>query len=167
MSWWKSFSESGWIRIPENANSHIFGKSEVWILGIRFRVCENPTRWFSSKPGRTPIRTVSRERLASPAWFRPRSMPRASGNFRGAAGWLIQPSSGNGKTRKRSAAKAATGQVAAKVKATIHLSGEADKRLSVHATMMEMDRSELVEFLIVTPFPAVRRQRPRRRGRQR
>ena len=37
-----------------------------------------------------------------------------------------------------------------KVKATIHLSGEADKRLSVHATMMEMDRSELVEHLIVT-----------------
>ena len=57
---------------------------------------------------------------------------------------------GNGKARKRPAAKAATGQVAAKVKATIHLSGDADKRLSVHATMMEMDRSELVEFLIVT-----------------
>jgi hypothetical protein len=56
----------------------------------------------------------------------------------------------NGKARKRPAAKAATGQVTAKVKATIHLSGEADKRLSVHATMMEMDRSELVELLIVT-----------------
>jgi hypothetical protein len=60
------------------------------------------------------------------------------------------PESGNGKARKRSAAKAATSQVAAKVKATLHLSAEADKRLSVHATMMEMDRSELVEFLIVT-----------------
>lgn len=57
---------------------------------------------------------------------------------------------GNGKARKRSAAKAAAGQGAAKVKATIHLSSEADKRLSVHATMMEMDRSELVELLIVT-----------------
>jgi hypothetical protein len=56
---------------------------------------------------------------------------------------------GNAKARKRPAAKAATGQVAAKVKATIHLSGEADKRLSVHATMMEMDRSELVELLII------------------
>lgn len=56
--------------------------------------------------------------------------------------------SGNGKTRKRPAAKAATGQVAAKVKATIHLSVEADQRLSVHATMMKMDRSELVESLI-------------------
>jgi hypothetical protein len=58
------------------------------------------------------------------------------------------PEGGSGKTRKRSAAKAATGQVAGKVKATIHLSGEADKRLSVHATMMDMDRSELVEKLI-------------------
>jgi hypothetical protein len=55
---------------------------------------------------------------------------------------------GNGKARKRPAAKAAAGQAAGKVKATIHLSGEADKRLSVHATMMEMDRSELVEKLI-------------------
>jgi hypothetical protein len=56
--------------------------------------------------------------------------------------------SGNGKVRKRPAAKAATGQGAAKVKATIHLNVEADQRLSVHATMMKMDRSELVEFLI-------------------
>jgi hypothetical protein len=55
-----------------------------------------------------------------------------------------------GKARKRSAGKAAGGQGAAKVKATIHLSAEADKRLSVHATMMEMDRSELVELLIAT-----------------
>ena len=64
-----------------------------------------------------------------------------------AAGWPDTSESGNGKARKRPAAKAATGQVAGKVKATIHLSGEADKRLSVHATMMEMDRSELVEKL--------------------
>jgi len=56
--------------------------------------------------------------------------------------------SGNGKARKRSGAKAATGQAAAKVKATIHLSVEADQRLSVHATMMKLDRSELVEKLI-------------------
>jgi hypothetical protein len=55
---------------------------------------------------------------------------------------------GSGKARKRPAAKMVTGQVAAKVKATIHLSGEADKRLSVHAAMMEMDRSALVEKLI-------------------
>ena len=55
---------------------------------------------------------------------------------------------GSGKARKRSAAKAAAGQEAGKVKATIHLSGEADKRLSVHAAMMEMDRSALVEKLI-------------------
>jgi hypothetical protein len=57
---------------------------------------------------------------------------------------------GSGKGRKRSAAKAASGQGAAKVKATIHISPDADKRLSVHATMMEMDRSELVELLIQT-----------------
>jgi hypothetical protein len=56
--------------------------------------------------------------------------------------------SGNGKARKRPAAKAATSQVVAKVKATIHLSVEADQRLSVHATMMKLDRSELVEKLI-------------------
>jgi predicted transcriptional regulator len=61
------------------------------------------------------------------------------------------PENVNGKTRKRPAAKAATGQVAAKVKAvkaTIHLSVEADKRLSLHAMMMDMDRSELIEKLI-------------------
>ena len=56
--------------------------------------------------------------------------------------------SGNGKARKRSAAKAATRSVAEKVKATIHLSVEASQRLTVHAAMMGMDRSELVEKLI-------------------
>lgn len=55
----------------------------------------------------------------------------------------------NGKPRKRMTAKPVPGQGSGKVKATIHLSGEADKRLSVHATMMEMDRSELVESLIM------------------
>jgi len=55
---------------------------------------------------------------------------------------------GSGRTRKRPATKAAAGQGAAKVKATIHLSVEADQRLSVHATMLKMDRSELVESLI-------------------
>jgi hypothetical protein len=55
---------------------------------------------------------------------------------------------GSGKPRKRPSAKAAVEQGAEKVKATIHLSVEADKRLSVHATMMEMDRSALVEKLI-------------------
>jgi hypothetical protein len=56
--------------------------------------------------------------------------------------------SGNGKARKRVAAKTATRQQAAKVKATIHLSVEASQRLTVHAAMMGMDRSELVEQLI-------------------
>jgi predicted transcriptional regulator len=55
---------------------------------------------------------------------------------------------GKGKGRKRPAAKTATGQGAGKIKATLHLSPEADKRLSIHATMMEMDRSELAEKLI-------------------
>jgi hypothetical protein len=53
-----------------------------------------------------------------------------------------------GKSRKRLAAKTAHVPAVIKVKATIHLSPDADKRLSVHATMMEMDRSELVESLI-------------------
>jgi hypothetical protein len=54
----------------------------------------------------------------------------------------------NGKARKRQPAKMATGQGPAKVKATLHLSVEADQRLDVHATMLKMDRSELVESLI-------------------
>jgi hypothetical protein len=53
-----------------------------------------------------------------------------------------------GRPRKRPAAKAVTRQSVEKVKATIHLSVEADQRLSVHATMLKMDRSELVESLI-------------------
>jgi hypothetical protein len=56
--------------------------------------------------------------------------------------------SAGGKARKRSAAKAATRLGAAKVKATVHLSVEASQRLTVHAAMMGMDRSELVEKLI-------------------
>lgn len=62
---------------------------------------------------------------------------------------MAEPSEGaGGKARRRQAVKTAAGQGPGKVKATIHLSGEADKRLSVHATMLEMDRSELVEKLI-------------------
>ena len=55
-----------------------------------------------------------------------------------------------GKARKRSAAKTATRPAASKVKATIHLSSESHQRLSVHAAMLGMDRSELVESLINT-----------------
>jgi hypothetical protein len=58
------------------------------------------------------------------------------------------PENGSGKPRRRPAAKAAARPAAAKVKATIHLSVEASQRLSVHAAMMGMDRSELVEALI-------------------
>ena len=53
-----------------------------------------------------------------------------------------------GKARKRSAAKTAARPAASKVKATIHLSVEASQRLTVHAAMMGLDRSELVEKLI-------------------
>jgi hypothetical protein len=53
-----------------------------------------------------------------------------------------------GKGRKRLAAKTANGLAASKVKATIRLSAEASQRLSVHAAMTGMDRSELVESLI-------------------
>jgi hypothetical protein len=60
-----------------------------------------------------------------------------------------QPSeSNNGKPRKRSAAKASGRQGGEKVKATIHLTVDASQRLTVHAAMMGMDRSELVEQLI-------------------
>lgn len=52
------------------------------------------------------------------------------------------------KTRRRSAAKAGERPSASKVKATIHLTVEASQRLDIHATMMGMDRSALVEKLI-------------------
>jgi hypothetical protein len=54
----------------------------------------------------------------------------------------------HGKTRKRPAVKAANRPAASKVKATIHLSLEASQRLTVHAAMTGVDRSELVESLI-------------------
>jgi hypothetical protein len=58
------------------------------------------------------------------------------------------PESGNGKIRKRQTGKAGTRPTVSKVKATIHLSVEASQRLTVHAAMMGLDRSELVEQLI-------------------
>jgi hypothetical protein len=62
---------------------------------------------------------------------------------------MSEPSeSGNGKGRKRSTGKAGARPAASKVKSTIHLSVEASQRLTVHAAMMGMDRSELVEQLI-------------------
>ena len=56
----------------------------------------------------------------------------------------------NSKTRKRAAAKPAMPVASSKVKATIHLTAESHKRLSVHAAMLNVDRSELVESLIAT-----------------
>ncbi len=53
-----------------------------------------------------------------------------------------------GKGRKRVAVKAATRPAVSKVKSTIHLSVEASQRLDIHATMMGLDRSALVEKLI-------------------
>ena len=58
------------------------------------------------------------------------------------------PESGNGKGRKRQAAKPGTRPAVSKVKATIHLSVEASQRLTVHAAMLGLDRSEMVEQLI-------------------
>ena len=55
---------------------------------------------------------------------------------------------GTGKTRKRVTAKAAARQCVSKVKSTVHLSVEASQRLDIHATMMGLDRSALVEKLI-------------------
>jgi hypothetical protein len=55
---------------------------------------------------------------------------------------------GGGKPRKRPSVKAGSRSAASKVKATIHLSVEASQRLTVHAAMTGMDRSELVESLI-------------------
>jgi predicted transcriptional regulator len=52
------------------------------------------------------------------------------------------------KPRKRIVAKPPTRSVSSKVKATIHLSVEASQRLDIHATMMNFDRSALVEKLI-------------------
>jgi hypothetical protein len=54
---------------------------------------------------------------------------------------------GSRKTRQRQPVKASTRQGSGKVKTTIHLSVEADQRLSIHATMTGMDRSELMESL--------------------
>ena len=58
------------------------------------------------------------------------------------------PELNNGKGRKRLAAKTPARQTVSKVKSTIHLSVEASQRLDIHATMMAMDRSALVEKLI-------------------
>ena len=55
---------------------------------------------------------------------------------------------GSGKARKRQGAKPATQQGVQKVKSTIHISIEASRRLDIHATMMDCDRSALVERLI-------------------
>jgi hypothetical protein len=58
---------------------------------------------------------------------------------------------GSGKARKRVPAKTAAAvirQAASKAKCTIHLSVEASQRLDIHATMMGLDRSALVEKLI-------------------
>jgi hypothetical protein len=58
------------------------------------------------------------------------------------------PDGANGKGRKRVAVKPATRPAVTKVKSTIHLSVEASQRLDIHATMMGLDRSALVEKLI-------------------
>jgi hypothetical protein len=58
------------------------------------------------------------------------------------------PDQTSGKGRKRTAGKAKSPLDVKKVKSTIHLSVDASQRLDIHATMMGMDRSSLVEKLI-------------------
>jgi hypothetical protein len=58
------------------------------------------------------------------------------------------PDSGTGRPRKRLALKTPARPAVTKVKSTIHLSVEASQRLDIHATMMGLDRSALVERLI-------------------
>jgi hypothetical protein len=53
-----------------------------------------------------------------------------------------------GKAKRRPSSKTPKPAGGTKVKATIHLSVEASQRLSVHAAMLGLDRSELVERLI-------------------
>ena len=53
-----------------------------------------------------------------------------------------------GKGRKRVTVKPVVRPAVTKVKSTIHLSIEASQRLDIHATMMGLDRSALVEKLI-------------------
>jgi hypothetical protein len=52
------------------------------------------------------------------------------------------------KSKKKQAVKPVSRPSGVKVKSTIHLSVEASQRLDIHATMMGMDRSGLVERLI-------------------
>lgn len=58
------------------------------------------------------------------------------------------PEPPGGKPSKRQARKTVNRGNADKVKATIHLSVEASQRLTVHAAMLGLDRSALVEQLI-------------------
>ena len=53
-----------------------------------------------------------------------------------------------GRPRKRLAVKPVARPTTSKVKSTIHLTVEASQRLDIHATMMGLDRSSLVERLI-------------------
>lgn len=52
------------------------------------------------------------------------------------------------KIRKRQQVKTANRQAVQKQKSTFHLTVEASQRLSIHAAMLGLDRSELVEQLI-------------------
>lgn len=52
------------------------------------------------------------------------------------------------KGRRRASGKTGERLSVSKVKATIHLTLEASQRLDIHATMMGLDRSALVEKLI-------------------
>lgn len=58
------------------------------------------------------------------------------------------PEHESARPRKRLVSKPPPRSAASKVKSTLHLSREASQRLDIHATMMGLDRSGLVEKLI-------------------
>ena len=99
---------------------------------------------------------MRRQRLKSVEWFSlfagigGKASKRRSGNaVNHKDGDMADASdSGSGKGKKRVTGKIATRQAVSKVKSTIHLSVEASQRLDIHATMMGLDRSALVEKLI-------------------
>ncbi len=90
---------------------------------------------------------VKKRRAANRQWVK--CLVRAEHHLKGENGMAGQsPETTNVKTRKRGAVKASRSPGGEKVKATIHLSIESSQRLTVHAAMLGMDRSELVEQLI-------------------
>lgn len=96
------------------------------------------------------IKTVSGKQLFASAWRSGKTDCCFNVSAANQRNGKVSESSnaGQSKTRKRPAIKAAPRLTTSKVKSTIHLSVEASQRLDIHATMMGLDRSALVEKLI-------------------